>query len=76
MQALNLNHAFTLIEPGPVVLVTTHDGGKDNIMTISCWTMVMDLKPVYAITTGAGVELGQATAYQSPATPGTHGQIT
>ena len=51
MQALNLNQAFTLIEPGPVVLVTTHDGEKDNIMTIS-WTMVMDFKPVLAITTG------------------------
>ena len=52
MHALNLNQAFTLIEPGPVVLVTTHDGGKNNIMTIS-WTMVMDFKPVFAITTGA-----------------------
>ncbi|NTV71819.1 MAG: flavin reductase family protein [Azonexaceae bacterium] len=51
MQALNLSKAFTLIEPGPVVLVTTHDGGKDNIMTIS-WTMVMDFTPVFAITTG------------------------
>jgi signal transduction histidine kinase len=27
MQALNLNQAFTLIEPGPVVLLVTHDGG-------------------------------------------------
>lgn len=52
MQQLKLNQAFTLIEPGPVVLVTTHDGGKDNIMTIS-WTMVLDFKPVFAITTGA-----------------------
>ena len=51
MQALNLSKAFTLIEPGPVVLVTTRDGQKDNIMTIS-WTMVMDFTPVFAITTG------------------------
>lgn len=51
MRPLNLNKAFTLIEPGPVVLVTTHDGEKDNIMTIS-WTMVMDFTPVFAITTG------------------------
>jgi len=51
MQALDLKQAFTLIEPGPVVLVTTHDRGKDNIMTIS-WTMVMDFKPMFAITTG------------------------
>ena len=51
MQQLKLNQAFTLIEQGPVVLVTTHDGGKDNTMTIS-WTMVMDFKPMFAITTG------------------------
>lgn len=51
MRQLNLNKAFTLIEPGPVVLVTTHDQGKINIMTIS-WTMVMDFTPVFAITTG------------------------
>jgi flavin reductase (DIM6/NTAB) family NADH-FMN oxidoreductase RutF len=39
------------MESGPVVLVTTHDGEKDNIMTIS-WTMVVDFTPVFAMTTG------------------------
>ena len=48
---MKLSKAFTLMEPGPVVLVTTHDGQKYNIMTIS-WTMVMDFTPVFAITTG------------------------
>ena len=52
MQQLELSKAFTLIESGPVVLVTTHDGKKNNIMTIS-WTMVMDFTPLFAITTGA-----------------------
>jgi len=51
MRRLKLNRAFTLIEPGPVVLVTTHDGRKSNVMTIS-WTMVVDFTPVFAITTG------------------------
>jgi flavin reductase (DIM6/NTAB) family NADH-FMN oxidoreductase RutF len=51
MRRLKLNRAFTLIEPGPVVLVTTHDGRKNNVMTIS-WTMVVDFTPVFAITTG------------------------
>lgn len=51
MQALKLSKAFTLIESGPVVLVTTSDGKKSNIMTIS-WTMVMDFTPRIAITTG------------------------
>ncbi|MDE8651910.1 flavin reductase family protein [Novosphingobium album (ex Liu et al. 2023)] len=52
METLPLSRAFTLIEPGPVVLVTTNDGHKDNVMTIT-WTMVMDFSPVLAITTGA-----------------------
>ena len=39
------------MEPGPVVLVTTRDGGKNNIMTIS-WTMVVDFTPLFAMTTG------------------------
>jgi len=51
MEKMPLSKAFTLIESGPVVLVTTSDGKKDNIMTIS-WTMVMDFTPIFAITTG------------------------
>ncbi|CAG4885232.1 Flavin reductase [Georgfuchsia toluolica] len=51
MRRLKLGKAFTLMESGPVVLVTTHDGKRGNIMTIS-WTMVMDFTPVFAITTG------------------------
>jgi len=52
MQPLDLSRAFTLIEPGPVVLVSTWDGRRANLMTIS-WTMVLDFTPVFAITTGA-----------------------
>ncbi|OAI18123.1 flavin reductase [Methylomonas koyamae] len=51
MKPMPLSQAFTLIEPGPVVLVTTNDGQRDNVMTIS-WTMVMDFTPRFAITTG------------------------
>jgi len=51
MKQLKISKAFTLMESGPVVLVTTNDGKKDNIMTIS-WTMVLDFTPVFAITTG------------------------
>lgn len=46
-----LDKAFTLIEPGPVVLLTTHDGRRNNIMTIT-WTMVLDFAASFAITTG------------------------
>ncbi len=51
MRQMELSKAFTLMEPGPVVLVTTHDGRKHNIMTIS-WTMVLDFTPAFAICTG------------------------
>jgi len=51
VRQLKLSKAFTLMESGPVVLVTTHDGKKDNVMTIS-WTMVLDFTPIFAITTG------------------------
>jgi len=51
MKKMLLSKAFTLMEPGPVVFVTTNDGHKNNIMTIS-WTMVVDFTPLFAITTG------------------------
>lgn len=51
METMPISKAFTLLEPGPVVLVTTSDGTKHNLMTIS-WTMVMDFTPRFAITTG------------------------
>lgn len=51
MKEMQIDKAFTLLEPGPVVLVTTCDGKKNNIMTIS-WTMVVDFTPRFAITTG------------------------
>ena len=51
MEKIQINKAFTLLESGPVVLITTNNGNKNNIMTIS-WTMVVDFTPVFAITTG------------------------
>jgi flavin reductase (DIM6/NTAB) family NADH-FMN oxidoreductase RutF len=51
VRRMELKSVFTLIEPGPVVLVTTCRSGTNNVMTIS-WTMVLDFTPVLAITTG------------------------
>ena len=51
MKKMKISKAFTLMESGPVVFVTTNDGKQNNIMTIS-WTMVMDFTPIFAITTG------------------------
>lgn len=51
MKKLPLKRAFMLLEPGPVILVTTTRGGKNNIMTIS-WHMVMNFTPQFALLTG------------------------
>jgi flavin reductase (DIM6/NTAB) family NADH-FMN oxidoreductase RutF len=51
MEELALCKAFQLLEPGPVVLVTTNSGRNKNIMTIS-WHMVMDFTPRIALVTG------------------------
>jgi flavin reductase (DIM6/NTAB) family NADH-FMN oxidoreductase RutF len=51
MRQFQLSKAFTLLEPGPVIFVTTYDGKSHNVMTIS-WSMVIDFTPRFAITTG------------------------
>lgn len=51
MQHFPLSRAFTLLEPGPVTFVTTHDGQRDNVMTIT-WTMVLDFEARFALSTG------------------------
>jgi len=44
MIPLNLSEVYKLIEPGPVVLLTTHGRKKDNVMTMS-WHLMMDFEP-------------------------------
>lgn len=48
---LPMEKAFMLIEPGPVLLVTTRDENRNNIMTIT-WHMVTDFTPRIAVATG------------------------
>lgn len=42
--SLNLSEVYRLIEPGPVVLVSTMNDTKANIMTMS-WHMMVDFEP-------------------------------
>lgn len=44
MKEYPLAKVFQLIEPGPLVLVTTADKKKTNIMTLS-WHMMMEFEP-------------------------------
>lgn len=39
-----LSRAYSLLEPGPVVLLTTAFGGRTNIMTMS-WHTMMEFEP-------------------------------
>ncbi len=51
MEKGNISRAFTYLESGAVLLVTSNNGSKENVMTIS-WQMVMDFSPHIAISTG------------------------
>ncbi|MCL2144458.1 MAG: flavin reductase family protein [Endomicrobia bacterium] len=51
MKKMPLEKVFTLIEPGPVTLITTFDGRKNNIMTLS-WITVKEFTPEFVFITG------------------------
>ena len=48
---VKLEKALTFLEPGPLLLVTTFDGKKNNVMTIS-WSMPLDFAGRFALCTG------------------------
>lgn len=43
-RSLPLSQVYRLIEPGPVVMVTTANGARANVMTLS-WHMMIDFEP-------------------------------
>lgn len=47
------NAVHKLLEPGPVVLLTTCSKGRNNIMTLTC-TMMLEQNPPFRILIGAG----------------------
>lgn len=44
MRAFPLSKVYRLLEPGPVVLLTTARGGRANVMTLS-WHMMVEFEP-------------------------------
>jgi flavin reductase (DIM6/NTAB) family NADH-FMN oxidoreductase RutF len=44
MKDLSLSKVYQLLEPGPVVLLTTARGGRSNVMTMS-WHMMVEFTP-------------------------------
>ena len=51
MKPFPLNKVFTLLESSPVIMITTADENKQNVMTLS-WLMPLDFLPRFAFTTG------------------------
>jgi flavin reductase (DIM6/NTAB) family NADH-FMN oxidoreductase RutF len=43
-RSLPLSQVYRLIEPGPLVMLTTASGGQANIMTLT-WHMMVDFEP-------------------------------
>jgi len=48
MVSLPLSEVYQFLEPGPVVLLTTAQGGRSNVMTMSWHTMVEFVPPLVA----------------------------
>jgi hypothetical protein len=44
MKSLVLSKVYQLLEPGPVVLLTTAQAGRPNVMTLS-WHMMVEFEP-------------------------------
>ncbi len=51
-RSLPLSRVFGLLEPGPVVMITTSLNGKPNIMTLA-WHIVMDFEGHIGIVMGS-----------------------
>lgn len=51
MKKVKLEKALTFIEPGPLLLLTTFDGQKNNVMPLS-WAMPLDFDGRFALCTG------------------------
>ena len=49
--AFPLDRAFTFVESGPVLLISTHHKGKSNLMTVS-WHAAMGFEPTLGICLG------------------------
>jgi flavin reductase (DIM6/NTAB) family NADH-FMN oxidoreductase RutF len=54
MVELPLSEVYQLLEPGPVVLLTTAQGGRTNVMTMSWHTMVEFVPPLVACVVSSG----------------------
>ena len=52
MKEFDLTKAFELLEPGPVILLSTFYKGRKNVMTVS-WHTLLDFTPVIVCSVGS-----------------------
>jgi len=60
MRNLPLGEVYKLIEPGPVILLTTARGDRHNVMTMS-WHMMVEFEPPLIACVLGGVDYSFAT---------------
>ena len=53
MKEMPASHAYRLLEPGPIVLVTTAVNGKANVMTMGFHMMVQHAPPLIGCDIGS-----------------------
>ena len=65
MKSLPLANVYQLLEPGPVVFLTTADKGRDNVMTMS-WHMMVEFEPplVACVVSSAGHSFAALRAHR------------
>ena len=63
LQRLDLSKVYQLIEPGPVVLLTTAHKGRVNVMTMS-WHMMVEFEPplIACVVSSAGFSFAGLSA--------------
>ncbi|WP_303849738.1 flavin reductase family protein [Seleniivibrio woodruffii] len=52
MKEFPLSKAYRFIEPGPVILLSTFNGQKNNVMTLSYTMVIDDSTPLIAVSMG------------------------
>lgn len=55
MKELPASQAYRVLEPGPIVMVSTSDNGKPNVMTMGFHTMIQHDPPLIGCVIGPGI---------------------
>ena len=68
MKDLSLSKVYQLLEPGPVVLLTTACKGRANVMTMS-WHMMVEFEPPLIACVVSSADYSFAALRATPGAP-------